>query len=336
MNAARGQRAAENPGTAMRDTAVIIVSYNTQDLTLQAVTAARRASAGLLAQVVVVDNGSRDGTCEALRAAHPEVPVVSYPDNPGYGAALNRAFQVFPAGYLCALNGDVLLDPDSLIALRRFLDDHPQCGAVGPRFTGRDGKPQPSCKRFPTLGFALGELSAFHAVFPGNRWVRRFYYSELDVARPAAVQAVSGAAMLIRGEAFRRIGGFDRGFRMYFEETDLCRRLQDAGYGVAFCPTAAAAHWHGASTLQTSVREVEYFLGYIRYFRKHRGIVPAGILATAVGLYTLARMPALALKYLPVSRRRAHLLGPKLAACFRLLRQLPRVVADPGSGEGRP
>jgi GT2 family glycosyltransferase len=176
----------------------------------------------------------------------------------------------------------------------------------------------------------------FHAAFPENRWVRRFYCTDRDLTRPAAVQTVSGAAMLIRGEAFRCIGGFDSGFRMYFEETDLCRRLQGAGYGVAFCPTAAAAHWHGASTLRTTVREVEYYLSYIRYFRKHHGRVAAAALATAVGLLTLARVPALALKYLPVSRRRAHLLGPKLAACFRLLRQLPGAVADPGSGEGRP
>ncbi len=320
----------------MNDTTVMIVSYNTRDLTLQAVTAARRASADLPAQVVVVDNGSRDGTREALRSAHPEVPVVSYPDNPGYGAALNRGFLVFPASYLCALNGDVLLQPDSLIALRRFLDDHPQCGAVGPRLTGRDGKPQRSCKRFPTLGLALGEVFAFHAVFPENRWVRRFYCSDMDLTQPAAVQTVSGAVMLIREDAFRRIGGFDHGFRMYFEETDLCRRLRDAGYGVAFCSTATAAHWHGASTLRTSVREVEYYLSYIRYFRKHHGRVAAGTLATAVGLLTLARVPALALKYLPVSRGRAHLLGTKLAACGRLLWQLPHAVGDAGSREGRP
>jgi len=320
----------------MNDTTVIIVSYHTRDLTLQAVTAARLASADLSAQVVVVDNGSRDGTCEAVRSAHPEVPVLSYPDNPGYGAALNRAFPVFPASYLCALNGDVLLEPGSLLALRRVLDDHPQGGAVGPRLTGRDGKPQPSCKRFPTLGLALGEVFAFHAVFPENRWVRRFYCSDMDLTRPAIVQTVSGAVMLIREAAFRRIGGFDHGFRMYFEETDLCRRLQDAGYGVAFCSTAAAAHWHGASTLQTSVREVEYYLSYIRYFRKHHGRGAATTLATAVGLLTLARVPALALKYLPVSRMRAHLLGTKLAACIRLLRRLPHAAADPGSREGRP
>jgi GT2 family glycosyltransferase len=320
----------------MNDTAVIIVSYNTRDLTLQAVTAARRASAGLSAQVVVVDNGSSDGTLEALRAAHPEVSVLSYPDNPGYGVAVNRASRAFPAPYLCALNGDVLLEPGSLVVLRRFLDDHPPCGAVGPYLTGRDGKTQPSCKRFPTLGLALGEVCGFHAVFPENRWVRRFYCTDLDLTRPATVQTVSGAVMLIRQDAFRQIGGFDRGFRMYFEETDLCRRLQDRGYGVAFCPTATAAHWHGASTLRTTVREVEYYLSYIRYFRKHHGRVAAATLATAVGLLTLARVPALALKYLPVSRLRAHLLGPKLAACFRLLRQLPRAVGDPGGGGGRP
>ena len=310
------------------DTTIAIVTYNTRELSLQAVAAAREAIGALQARLVVADNGSADGTSEAVRSAFPEVEVMVYADNPGYGAALNRAFSTFPGSYLLALNGDVLLSPGSGEVLRRFLDDHPECGLVGPALTGRDGRPQLSCKRFPTLGFAVAEVFALHAALPGNRWARRFYYTDRDLTGPAYVQAVSGATMLIRGDAFRRIGGFDEGFRMYFEETDLCLRLHRAGFRVALCPAAKAIHWHGASTIQTAVRQVEYYLSYVRFFRKHHGPGAARILKAAVALNTVARMLALPFKYPPVSRRHRDLLRPKLAACRRLLGDLNRPVED--------
>jgi len=309
-------------GGATNDTAVIVVSYNTRDLTLQAVASARTAAAGLDARIIVADNGSVDGTVQAVRAAHPEVAVLENPDNPGYGAAINRAAAAQRSTHLCAMNADVVLEPDSLVTLRRFLATNRGCGLVGPALAYPDGTPQPSAKRFPTLGLALGEVLALHWLAPGNRWVRRFYYADRDLTRAAEVDTISGAVMMLRAEAFRAVRGFDEGFRMYFEETDLCRRLRDRGHSVALCPSAHAVHRHGASTRQTSVRQVEYYLSYVRYFRKHHGRAAAAMLRAVVVLGALTRMAALVVKYPPLDRQRAALLSAKEAACTRLLRSL--------------
>ena len=306
----------------MNDTAVIVVSYNTRDLTLQAVASARKATDGLDARVIVADNGSADGTVEAVRAAYPEVTILENPDNPGYGAAINRAASAQRSTHLCAMNADVVLEPGSLQKLRRFLAMNRSCGLVGPALAYPDGKPQRSAKRFPTLGLALGEVLALHALAPGNRWVRRFYYEDQDLTRDAEVDTVSGSVMMLRAEAFETVRGFDEEFRMYFEETDLCRRLRDGGHSVAFCPGARAVHRHGASTRQTSVRQVEYYVSYVRYFRKHHSRAAAAILRAAVVLGALSRMAALVVKYPPLDRHRAAVLSAKEAACARLLRSL--------------
>ncbi len=306
----------------MTDTAVIVVSYNTRELTLQAVAAARKATVGLDARVVVADNGSTDRTAEAVRAADPEVVVLVNADNPGYGAAVNRAAAALPSRHVCAMNADVVLEPESLLTLRRFLDANRTCGLVGPALVYADGTPQPSAKRFPTLGLALGEVVGLHRLVPRNRWVGRFYYGDRDLTRDALVDTVSGAVMLLRGEAFDAVGRFDEGFWMYFEETDLCRRLQDRGHTVALCPAAQAIHQHGASTRQTPVRQVEYYLSYVRYFRKHHRRGSAAILRAAAAASTLTRMAALVVKYPPVDRRRAASLRAKQVACVRLLRSL--------------
>lgn len=305
-----------------------VVSYNTRDLTCRCLGSALKAMHQRPGLVVLADNGSTDGTLEAVATAFPDVVRLSFPENPGYGGALNRILARHPARFFLAMNADVLMAEDGMIPLLAHLENHPECALVGPRLVGKDGKPQPSCKRFPTLGFACAELLALNAVQPRNRWVHRFYYGDQDLTRPAWVETVSGAVMLIRSEAFRRIGGFDEGFRMYFEETDLCRRLRDGGYGVAFCPQATAVHWHGASTIQTSVRQLEYYLSYIHFFRKHHGPGPARILAGAVAVSTVLRMIALPIKYPPLSRRQREMLRPKLAACRRLLGDLARPVED--------
>lgn len=301
-----------------------VVSFNTRELTLQCLKATQLAAAGCDTMFTLVDNGSSDGTVEAVRRAFPAWKVVVAPENPGYGAALNRAFRLAPAEFYLALNADVLLHRDAMRCLRDFLDQHPTCGLVGPSLTYPDGRLQPSAKQFPALAFAVGEALWFHSFFPRNRSVRRFYYAEQDLTNRPWVDMVSGAAMLIRAQAFWRIGGFDEGFRLYFEETDLCWRLRSAGFSIARCSEAKAVHWHGASTIQTTVRQVEYYLSYIRFFRKHHGAWSARVLAAAVAIRTLARMGGLLLKYPPLSRRDATLLGPKLAACLRLLGTLWR------------
>ena len=306
----------------MTDTAVIVVSYNTRELTLRALASARDATDGLDAVLVAADNGSADGTCAAVRAAFPDVVLLESPDNPGYGVAINRAAAAHPTAYLCAMNADVILARASLRTLRAYLAGHAECGLVGPALVYPDGTAQRSCKRFPTIGLALTELLGVHSLLPENRWVREFYYADRDMTRETPVDCVSGAVMMIRARAFARVGGFDQSFRMYFEETDLCRRFSAAGIGVSFCPGARAVHHLGASTLQTSARQVEYYLSYIRYFRKHHGRTAPAALTLAVVLSTLGRMAGLPVKYPPLDRRRAALLRAKEGACARLLRAL--------------
>jgi N-acetylglucosaminyl-diphospho-decaprenol L-rhamnosyltransferase len=314
-----------------RDTAVIVVSYNTRDLTLQAVASARRAADGLDARVIVADNGSADGTVEAVRAAYPEVTVLENPDNPGYGAAINRAAAAHRSAHLCAMNADVVLEPASLLKLRRCLAVNPSCALAGPALAYPDGAPQPSAKRFPTLGVALGEVWALHALAPRNRWVRRFYYEDRDLTGETEVDTVSGSVIMLRTAAFETVRGFDEGFRMYFEETDLCRRLRNRGHSIVFCPSARAIHRHGASTELTSVRQVEYYVSYVRYFGKHHGRAAAVTLRAAIVLGALWRMAALVLRYPPLDRRRAAILSSKEAACARLLRSLgsSRILRTP-------
>jgi GT2 family glycosyltransferase len=310
----------------MTETTVVVVSYNTRELTLKALASARVATDGRDAVIVAADNGSGDGTCAAVRAAFPDVVLLENPDNPGYGPAINRAAALHPAVYLCAMNADVALAPASLRTLRAYLAGHPECALAGPALVYPDGTPQRSCKRFPTLGLAVGELLGVHSLLPGNRWVRRFYYADRDLSRETPVDSVSGAVMLIRGDAFKRVGGFDPAFRMYFEETDLCWRLGDAGHRVGFCPAARAVHHHGASTVQTSVRQVDYYLSYVRYFAKHHGPAAAAALRAAVVFSTLGRMAGLPVRYPPLDRRRAALLRAKEGACARLLRALGPAV----------
>lgn len=179
--------------------------------------------------------------------------------NPGYGGAVNRAVAALPptVEWILVSNPDVVLEPDAIDVLVRAGDADPRIGAVGPAILNEDGTLYPSARRIPSIGNGIGH-ALFVNVWPGNRWSRAY----LDA--PAADGAVardagwlSGACVLVRRSAFERVGGFDEGYFMYFEDVDLGYRLGRAGYRNRYEPTARVLHTGAHSTSNASAQMID-------------------------------------------------------------------------------
>ena len=250
--------------------AVVIVSYNTRDELRGCLASVERLRP---AAVIVVDNASSDGSPAMVRAEFPSVKLLANADNPGYGAAANQAISECTSPYVLLLNADTRLADPTLELLADYLDRHPHVAIVGPRLTNHDGSLQPSCHAFPTAATVLLELTVLGRLggsvlrLPG---VRRWYPLAGPHDRAGQTDWVKGAALAIRREAFDRVGGFDRAFFLYFEETDLCRRLSAAGWETHFTPEATVVHAGEASTRQHRAEASYRLIESLRlYSQKH-------------------------------------------------------------------
>lgn len=248
--------------------AVAVISYDTREQ-LAACLATIDPHQGSR-EVVVVDNGSQDGSVEMVRARFPWVTLRVSPSNRGYGSAANQAFALCRADYVLLLNSDTLLADGTVPALASYLDGHPRVGIVGPRLLNPDRSLQCSCYPFPSplnellrwtsLGVVVGHL-------PGLR-ERYLPTSSHRFARPA--DWVVGAALAIRRKAFETVGGFDESFFMYSEEVDLCYRLRQAGWETHFAPVTEVVHMGGASTARyRGAMAAQLFASLEQFYRRH-------------------------------------------------------------------
>lgn len=246
---------------------VAVVSFNTRELLqrcLRSIVAARPC------ELVVVDNGSTDGSVELVRDEFPGVRLIVNERNVGYGAAANQALASAGASAVLLLNSDTVLAPTALSALEAYLAAHPRAAVVGPRLANADGSLQRSTYPFPSAGDALLGESGLHLLVRRvpvlrERVLRTWRH---DDARP--VPWVLGAALAIRREPFEAVGGFDEAYFMYGEEVDLCRRLREAGFETHFAPVTTVLHLGGASTAvpgQDMRREL--LLSERRYMLRH-------------------------------------------------------------------
>ena len=247
--------------------AVAVVSYNTREL-LRACLASAIADGA--AEVVVVDNGSSDGSPAMVRERFPGVALVDDAGNVGYGAAANIAVARCAAEHVLVLNADTVVHAGALDGLRRYLDAHPRVGMAGPLLLNPDGSLQPSAFPFPgTLGWLVENdpvAPLAGLVPPLRRRLLRF----APPSEPTAVPWVLGAALAIRRSAFDAVRGFDPSFFMYFEEVDLARRLAAAGWETHLVPTARVTHVGGASTSQVRVgMAVQHFRSTNQFYRRH-------------------------------------------------------------------
>ncbi|MFN2633443.1 MAG: glycosyltransferase family 2 protein [Thermoanaerobaculia bacterium] len=258
---------------SLSSVAAVIVHYKTPRETVLAARSVADTCSGCT--IVVVDNDSKDRVGDLLGDEVPRARVVVASSNAGYGAGCNRGARETVAPYLLFLNSDARVAPGAVAALVRALEEDKGAAAAGPRLSYPDGRPQPSITRLPTPWRIFCESSGAAALARGRGFLRGHTRTREDHARFGSVEALMGAALLVRRSAFDQAGGFDEAFFLYAEETDLLARLRKNGWRILYEPAASVIHVGGASAgdplfglLHASLR---------RYVTKHHGPVLGGL-----------------------------------------------------------
>jgi N-acetylglucosaminyl-diphospho-decaprenol L-rhamnosyltransferase len=271
----------------------------------------RDAPPELEREVLVLDNASRDGSVEAVRALGRPIELIELDRRAGKAANDTALLKRASGRYCLLLNEDTELRPGASGALLEALRTDPGAAVAGAQLLAPDGAPQPCAWRLPGVATALAGALFLH------RWLT--VQSKGSTTRP--VGWAQSSAMLVRRQAAEEVGWLDPDFFVYSDETDFCKRLGDAGWRILYVPEARAVHHHqlGTDLSAGDRRIVEFHRNRDLYLRKHRGRALAFLLRPLhAAPYLLRALGALILPGHSPHRYLAH----------------ARQALRPGRGEG--
>lgn len=228
---------------------VIVISYNTRDLTLAALRTLFATTIRTTIRVVVLDNASADGSADAIAVAFPQVQLIRSPENLGFARANNQVAADAATEFLLLLNPDTECHPGAVDNLIAFAEAEPQAGIWGGRTVFPDGSLNiGSCWRRITLWSIFCLATGLTAAFPRTALFDREAYGSWKRDTVRQVDIVSGCFFLIRRDLWNRLGGFDLRYYMYGEEADLCLRARRLGFRPMITPKATIMHLVGAAS----------------------------------------------------------------------------------------
>ena len=293
------------PETAV---AAVLVTYQSARDLAMCLGSLERAAAPHPLEVVVVDNGSTDGSVEIARGYGAK--VLENHANLGLSRAINTGVAATGAPWLLIANPDTWLAPGSLRRLLATATSDPRIGAVGPHLANPDGSDYPTGRRFPSLPMGAAH-AALAPLWPDNPATRRYHMAGVDRSRPLDVDWVSGACILLRRQAFEEVGGFDPSYFMFFEEMDLCLRLHRAGWRVVFDPLAEVKHVVGGSTASAPYRKVwNHHRSALRFYCRRYARDPRLVMAPVVAAFLVLRGLASLARAAVAQRREADAQRP--------------------------
>lgn len=254
----------------MVDVSVVIINYNTRELTRECIQSIYDQTLQVSFEVIVIDNASTDGSIETLSSLdHENYFYIYNRENTGFSRANNIASQNARGKYLFFMNSDMVLVNDVLSILTGHMRNNPGTGIAGPRFLNPDGSLQISCRNFPGIIFGCLKFFPFLKGFLSGPALD-YYQQDRDYSKLQRVDTVSAGALLLERELFERLGRFDEFSFMYAEDADICRRVRDLGKTVDFVPEARLIHYGGQSSQLNSSRAVwSYYFAFYHLYKKY-------------------------------------------------------------------
>jgi GT2 family glycosyltransferase len=287
------------------DAAVVIVNYRSAELVERCLESVRVHGGALKLETVVVDNDSRDGSVERLRAL-PDTEVVAMAQNGGFAVGVNEGFRRTRAELVILLNPDTEVREGALEALLAYLREHSRTGVIAPLLEDDEGRLTPNgYRRFPNL-LTLG-LDLCLPLGYALAYVPRLHPYAMS---PAALRAgappvhVCGAALAIRRAAYLQAGPFDEDFFLYLEETEWQQRVAQAGWGIAIEPVARVCHLVRGGGEEALAPSPHFVASALLYLRRRRVPTPLARLALAACL-ALSWATLCLIALLPAKRARA-------------------------------
>lgn len=296
-----GTTSATHVQTMVPDMSIVLVCWNNKKYLEPCLESLYNGGLRSTFDVIVVDNGSTDGSQEMLRAKFPQVQLIQNSQNVGLGKASNQGIEATHGRYVLLLNNDTIVNGPSLDVLVEFLDDHPSAGGAGGRLLNGDGTVQSCYNNFSTLveefliATRLGEIF----LSPG-------YPSTVVGDEVRQVDWLSSACLLLRRAALDQVGLLDESYFIYGDETDLQYRLKRAGWMIWYIPDSTIIHFGGRSMDRWRRRKMVY-RGKILFYKKNYGAAQTTALRALLGVLSAFKILWWApVAFFPAWRERAQ------------------------------
>ncbi|MCL4354480.1 glycosyltransferase family 2 protein [Patescibacteria group bacterium] len=233
----------------MKDLSIVIISYNTKDLTGECVESIKKnVSAKISYEIIVVDNDSKDGSVDFLKNKFPDVLVIASKENLGFSKANNVGIKKSVGRYVLCLNSDTVVYPGVLEYMINFMDKNKEVGASTCELETPNGEIDDASHRgFPTPWNALTHFSGLSKIFPHSKLFSGYWQGWKDLTKIHEIDVLAGAFMLIRREAGEEAGWWDEDYFFYGEDVDFCYQLKQKGWKIYYVPTVKILHYKGAS-----------------------------------------------------------------------------------------
>lgn len=250
------------------DVSVIIVSFNTRELLRDCLDSIIKKTSGLKYEVIIVDNASSDGSVDMVKKEFPWIRIIESKKNIGFGRANNLGMEYATGEYCLLLNSDTILLNNAIKSFYDYASLHQECGVLGSILLDSNQNPSHSFGYLPTPQRLLKDLifrylSIIHKFPP-------YLAKEVDAQLP--VEYITGADLWIPASVWKQIGGFDPDYFLYFEETDLQKRMKDNGISRTIIPGPRIMHLEGGSDsgpIWTEQRHKRFFNSQKIYLKKH-------------------------------------------------------------------